>query len=77
MTDEEKLEEAKKESRNKAAKFDQTGMFKKLILQNLVKYTIVIASMVIMAIGIIEFGPALFGMLNGLISKIIFGALRH
>ncbi len=77
MTDEEKLEEAKKSSRHKASQFDQTDMIKKLILQNIAKYTIVISVMVIFAVGIIKFGPAIFSMLNGLLSKIIFGALRH
>jgi len=76
MTEEEELEEAKKASKNKAAEQDQTEMFKKLILENIVKYTVIIAVMVMFAIGVIEFGPALFELLNGLIFKVLMGALK-
>ena len=76
MSDEEKLEEAKKASRNKAAERDQTKMFKKMILEAIVKYGVIIAVLVMMSIGLIKFGPAIFEMMNGLISKILFGAIK-
>lgn len=75
MTEEEKLEEAKKASRNKAGERDQTEMIKKLILENIIKYTVLISFLVILAIGIIKFGPAILAFLNGFLYKIIMGAL--
>lgn len=76
MTDEEKLEEAKKASRNKAAEMDQTEMFKKMLLENIVKYTVLVAVLVMFAIGIIKFGPAIMHMLDGLLTKILLGAIK-
>lgn len=75
LTEEEQLEEAKKASRNKAGERDQTEMIKKLILENIVKYTVLISFLVILAIGIIKFGPAILAFLNGFLYKIIMGAL--
>lgn len=75
MTEEEELEEAKKESRNKAAQYDQSDMIKKMIIENIVKYTAVISVLVIVSIGLVKFGPALLGLLNGLIYKILMSAL--
>lgn len=77
MTEEEQLEEAKKASRNKAAETDQTEMFKKLILENIVKYSVIIGVMVIFALGIIQLGPSFFAMLSGFVSKFLMAALRH
>ena len=75
MTEEEELEEAKKESRNKAAQTDQTEMFKKLIIENIVKYTVLIAVLIIFAFAVIKFGSAFLAMVNGLIFKALMGAL--
>ncbi len=76
MTDEEKLEDAKKASRNKAAEFDQSGMIKKMVIEAIAKYTLLIAIVVVVMIGLIQFGPTLLKALNGLISKILMGALH-
>ncbi len=75
MTEEEQLEDAKKASRNKAAQTDQTEMFKKLFLENFVKYAILVAVLVLVAIAIINFGAAFLAMINGLIFKLLMGAL--
>jgi magnesium-transporting ATPase (P-type) len=77
MTDEEKLEDAKKASRNKAAEYDQTDMIKKMILENVVKYTLLIAATVLLAIGLIKFGAAILAFLNGLMYRVIMGALHQ
>ena len=74
MTDEEKLEDAKKASRNKAAQLDQTEMFKKLILQSIVKYTVIIAGLVIFTVGIIKLGPAVAAFFNGFVYKLVMQA---
>lgn len=73
MSEEEKLEEAKKESRNKAAIADQTEMFKKLILESIAKYVLLITLLVVVAIGVIKLGPVLFEMLHGLLFKVLLG----
>lgn len=75
MTDEEKLAEAKKASRNKAAGFDQTEMFKKLFLENLAKYTLLFAILVIVTIGVITLGPAMVKFFNKLIYNLFLGSL--
>ena len=74
MTDEEKLEEAKKASRNKAAGQDQTEMLKKLFMENCAKYLLMISMLVVLSIGVIKFGPAMVGALNGLVTKMILGS---
>ncbi len=76
MTEEEELEEAKKESRNKAAQVDQTEMFKKLIMENFVKYAVLIAVLVIVAFAVIKFGSAFLAMVNGIVFKALMGALN-
>jgi hypothetical protein len=76
ISEEEKLENAKKDSRNKAAKINQSSMIKKLILQNLAKFTLIIAVFSVVTIGIIQAAPAMFVFLNGLISKILMSALN-
>ncbi len=74
MSEEEKLEDAKKASRNKAAERDQTEMLKKLFIENVAKYVLVIAVLVIFSLGIIKYGPEVIGLLNGLIFKSIIGS---
>lgn len=75
MTDEEKLEEAKKASRNKASEQDQTEMIKKLILESIAKYTLLISILVVLAIGLIKFGPGMMAFVNGAFYKVLMGAL--
>lgn len=75
MTEEEELEDAKKASKNKAAQVDQTEMLKKLFLENFVKYAILVAVLVIVAIAVIKFGSAFLAMVNGLVFKALMGAL--
>jgi hypothetical protein len=76
MTEEEELEEAKKESRNKAAQVDQTEMFKKLIMENFVKYAVLTTVLVIVAFAVIKFGSAFLAMINGIVFKALMGALN-
>lgn len=76
MTEDEKLEEAKKESRNKAAQVDQTEMFKKLIMENFVKYAVLTAVLVIFAFAVIKFGSAFLTMINGIVFKALMSALK-
>lgn len=76
MTEEEKLEEAKKVSKGKAAQYNQNEMIKKLILENIVKYTILMSVIVIFLIGIIKFGSLILSYLNGLIFKLLMSALQ-
>ncbi len=76
-TEEEELKEAKKESMNKAAEINQTEMMKKLALETFVKYTILVAICVIFAIGLIQFGPAIAELFNGIVFKILMAALHN
>lgn len=69
MTEEEQVEEAKKASKGKAANYDTSGMYKKLIIESIVKYTIMIAVMVVFALGIIKLGPAAIDFFNNMIFK--------
>ena len=71
----EELEEAKKLSRNKAADRDQTEMIKKLIIESIVKYSVLISLLVVTSIAIIKFGPALATSLNGALSKVLMSAI--
>jgi Ca2+-dependent lipid-binding protein len=73
---EEELEEAKKESMNKAAEINQTEMMKKLALETVVKYTMLVAVCVIFAIGLIQFGPAIAEFFNGVIFKALMATLN-
>ena len=76
MSEEEQLEEAKKASRNKAGATDQTEMFKKLILESIVKYVLLITLLVVAAIGLIKLGPVIFEMLHGLLFKVLFSGVK-
>ncbi len=73
----EELNEAKKASRAKAANFDQSGMIKKLMLESIAKYTLMITLLVICAIGVIEIGPKLLESLHGLIGKLLLKSLSR
>lgn len=72
----EELAEAKKLSRNKAAEQNQTQMFKKLLLENLFTYSMMIIFLIILSIAAIKLGPAVLNSLNGLISKLFLMALN-
>ena len=72
----EELEEAKKLSRSKAAEQNQTRMLKKLVLDNLLKYTALITCLIILSMAVITLGPALMQTLHGLISKLFLMALN-
>lgn len=77
-TDEEKeLAEAKKASRGKAANYDQSHMIKKLLLESIVKCTLAIAVLAIIAIGLIEGGPAILKFLLGLFHRILVGIVSQ
>lgn len=73
MSEEEKLAEAKKESISKAGERDQTEMIKKLIIENIAKYVLLIALLVTTALGVIKLGPILAGFFHGLFFRIIIG----
>lgn len=75
MSEEEQVEEAKKASKGKSAQYDQTEMIKRLILESGLKYTVIIGVLVLFAIGVIKFGPAVLAFFNGLLYKILMGAL--
>jgi hypothetical protein len=75
LSEEEQLAEAKKASKSKARDIDQTEMIKKLIMQSVVKYTIVIGSLVILTYGIINFAPAVAHALNGLLHEMFVSAI--
>lgn len=70
------LEEAKKASRSKAAQMDQTEMFKKLLIQNAIKFIVLIGSMIILAYGVIEVGPKIISSLNGAVIKAVVNSAR-
>jgi len=72
----EELEEAKKASRHKAGERDQTEMYKKLFMESIAKYALLIAVLAVFSIGVIKFGPAVASFLNGFLSKILMGALQ-
>ena len=77
LTEEEEaeaLEEAKKASKSKAAQFDQTDMIKKLIVENIIKYVVIICVLIIASIGVIKFGSAFLAFLNGLLYSVIMSA---
>ncbi len=72
----EALREAKKESNSKAANYNQSEMLKKLLIENIVRYGTLVGVLVILAIAIINSGPAIVKFFHGLISNIIFSAIR-
>ncbi len=75
MTEEEELEDAKKASRNKAGETDQTEMIKKLIIESIVKYSVLITLLVIFSFAVIKFGAAFVAAMNGLLYKALMSAL--
>ncbi len=77
MSDEEKLEEAKKLSNSKASDYDQTEMFKKLIIENIIRYTALIGTLLVIAIGVIKLGPAFIDLVGSIIHSIFtFGIIK-
>jgi uncharacterized membrane protein YdbT with pleckstrin-like domain len=77
MTDEEKLEEAKKLSRGKASQQDQSEMLKKLFLETAAKYTLLFVGLALLSIAVIKYGPVLIGLLNGLVFKSIISTISR
>lgn len=75
LSEEEQLEEAKKASKNKAKDIDQTEMIKKLIMENIIKYTVLIGSLIVLTYGIINFAPAVAGALKGMLHELFVSAL--
>lgn len=76
MTEEEKLEEAKKESRGKLANTDQTEMLKKLFIESIAKYVLLITLLVVSAIGVIKLGPVFLEFLHGLFFRVLVGGAK-
>ena len=77
IDEEEQLEEAKKASQNKAAERNQSALMKKLLLENITKYALLITVLAVFAIAIIKCGPVVVGFFNGMIPKILMGALHN
>ncbi len=76
IKEEEELDQAKKTSRAKAANFDQSGMVKKIILEALLKYGLMVLFIVILIVITINLGPLIGKLLNGLIFKSLVGAVK-
>ncbi len=76
MTEEEKIEEAKKESRGKLANTDQTEMLKKLFIESIAKYVLLITLLVVSAIGVIKLGPVFLEFLHGLFFRVLVGGAK-
>ncbi len=73
MNEEEKLEEAKKNSTNKASQHDQSKMLRRLFLESLAKYLLIAVILIIFTIGIVESGPLLFKFFHELLFKAFLG----
>lgn len=76
MTEEEQVAEAKKASRNKASNRDQSGMIKRMFIQNIIKYTLLIASLVVFAFGLLRAVPLFAEFLGGFLHKLFMGAFK-
>jgi len=59
------VEQAKLASKMKAAQMDQTEMLKKLVIQNAMKFILIIGTMLGLAYAVIEVGPKMINSLNG------------
>jgi hypothetical protein len=75
MSDEEKLAKLKKESLSKTSDYNQSAMVRRLLLESIVKYTVMITVFVVLVIGIIEISPAIFSFLHQLVAEILLGDL--
>ncbi|GDX36160.1 hypothetical protein LBMAG18_06710 [Alphaproteobacteria bacterium] len=67
------VEQAKLASKTKAAQMDQTEMLKKIVIQNAIKFILIIGAMFGLAYAIIEVGPKMIVSLNGVFLKAFFG----
>lgn len=76
IAQEEALEEARKSSNSKAANYNQSEMLKKLLIENIVRYGTLIGVLAILAIAVINSGPAIMEFFHGLISNVLFSAIR-
>ncbi len=77
MSDEEKLEEAKKVSRGKAQNYGPSSeMIKKMFIEYIAKYTLMIVLLVGFAYGVIKLSPAFFEFMHGLFFNLFVGSLK-
>jgi len=70
------VEQAKLASKMKAAQIDQTEMLKKLVIQNAMKFILIVGTMLGLAYAIIEVGPKMIGSLNGAFLKAFLDPAR-
>lgn len=76
LEQEKALEEAKKASRNKMAGKDQSAMYKKMILENTLKYGLVMICFGLLAFGLMKFGPIAAKFFGGLIHNLVMGVFK-
>ncbi len=68
-----KIEEAKKESKNKAANRNQIEMIKRMIIENIIKYVLLISLLILFVIAIIKGTPDLIKILHDIFIKLLIG----
>lgn len=73
LSDEEKLEQAKKESKAKSATQNNFRMIIKLFIENFSKYILLIILLIGSAFAIINLTPKLFGLIHILFIKLLLG----
>ena len=77
LSDEEKLEKAKKESRGKSAGYqDKSEMFKRLLFETTAKYVLAIVLLVGAMILLIKLIPFMATFLNGFLTKFLLGGVK-
>ena len=76
LEQEKALEEAKKASRNKMAGQDQSAMYKKMILENTLKYGLVMICFGLLAFGLMKLGPIVAEFFGGLIHNLVMGVFK-
>ena len=59
MNEEEQLEEAKKLSKNKAAQRNNAELVKRMLVENLTKYALLISFLTVFAFAVIKAGPGI------------------
>lgn len=77
MTEEEQIEEAKKVSKGKAANRDESAMIKKMVIQSIVKYTLIVAGLVLFALGLMQVVPRFAEFLGGFLHQMFMGAFTR
>ncbi len=76
LEQEKALEEAKKASRNKAAAKNQAGMYKKMILETVLKYSFVIIAFSFFSFAVMKLGPIAAKFFGGLIHNLVMGVFK-